>query len=168
MLTSPDNMFNAVQSLRVLLLADTAAAFDIDPELLFSKVLDLSQVRNNQYTPNWQDSLQLMECLIEAAEDKPVALDFGKRWNLSSYGTLGILISSMPDLTTLFDFADEITQLIGLEPPYELQRKGDVSRLWLRLAGWNVSESVTRFIAESLLISYIQTARLLPTNPFHC
>lgn len=143
------------------MLADTAAEFNLDPQVLFSKILDLEQVRSHQYTPSWRDSLRLMECLVDAAGNKPIALEFGKRWTLSSYGTLGILICSMPNLATLFSFADEITSLIGLEPPYELQRQANESRLLIRLSSWKVSQAVERFVAESLLVSYMQTARML-------
>lgn len=154
-------MFSVLQSIRVLQLADTAAAFGHDPKNLFADILDIDQVRAQQYSPTWHESLRMMACLMHNYAGKPVAVDFGKRWTISSYGTLGMLISSMKNLRAVFDFAGEVTHLIGLEPPYELELAGAQSLLQLTLIGWNVSAPVKQFIAESLFTSYVRTARML-------
>src|SRR3989344_2025280 len=124
MLTGPSQMFSILQSIRVLQLADTAAAFGHDPKCLFADILDIDQVRTQQYSPTWHESLRMMACLMLNCTGKPVAVDFGKRWTISSYGTLGMLISSMENLRSVLNFAGEVTHLIGLEPPYKLEPAG--------------------------------------------
>lgn len=166
MLTGPAQMFSVLQSIRVLQLADTAAAFGLDPQALFANILDIEQVRARQYSPSWHESIRMMASLMRSCAGKPVAVDFGKRWTISSYGTLGMLISSMENLRSVFNFAGEITHLVGLEPPYVLVHAGEQTRLELTLTGWSVSTPVKQFIAESLFTSYARTSRMLLGGTF--